>query len=124
MLLSASPEDACNRYLKFAVRHAHEYELLMSAKKVAGEPQPRGELFDAVQSRLAQIFGGTPEDFDGLAVQLWCLVHGTASLLIARGKVGLAADELREECRKACQAVVERTLLNRKKGTRSARRSR
>ena len=110
MLESVSPEDACKRYLRFAVRHAHEYELLMNGHRLHGKAERRGPIFHAVQSRLAQVFGGAPEMYAALAVQLWCLAHGTASLLIARGERGAAADQLREACRLACEAIVGQML--------------
>jgi hypothetical protein len=108
MLRSISPEDACRRYLKFAVRHRHEYGLLMSrVGKVKTADGRRGPVFDAVQKRLAQVFGGAPEAYERAALQMWCLVHGAASLLIARGENSPEAKEIREACRLACQNIVE-----------------
>jgi len=111
MLKSTSPEDACRRYLKFAVRHPHEYGLLMSSVgKIRTTDGQRGPVFEAVQRRLAEVFGGSPDAYAGTALQLWCLVHGAASLLIARGGQAAVPEEIREACRLACKNIVEREV--------------
>ena len=108
MLHSTSPEDACRRYLKFALRHPHEYGLLMSGMAKVKRPKgQRGATFDAVQKRLAEMFGGEPEAYERTALQMWCLVHGAASLLIARGERAPEAEDIREACRLACKNIVD-----------------
>lgn len=108
MFQSTSPEDACRRYLKFATQRPHEYTLLMSAVGRIQTPDgQRGPVFQAVQTRLAQVFGGAPEAYARAALQLWCLVHGAASLLIERGERAPEAEEIREACRMACKHIVD-----------------
>ena len=114
MLKSISPEDACSRYLKFATRHPHEYRLLMHRTghiKAAGDQ--RGPVFEAVQKRLAQVFGGSPETYERAALQMWCLVHGAASLLIERGDRSPETADIREACRLACKNIVDLEVASR-----------
>ncbi len=118
MLKSTSPQDACSRYLKFAVRHPHEYGLLMSSVgKVRTADGQRGPVFDAVQKRLAQVFGGSPEAYECAALQMWCLVHGAASLLIERGDRSPEAADIREACRLACKNIVDFGVVSRTTAT-------
>ncbi len=115
MLKSTSPEDACSRYLRFATRRPHEYRLLMHGigHIKAPDPHKRSSVFEAVQTRLAEIFGGSPGAYDRVALQLWCLVHGAASLLIERGESIPETEEIREACRLACKNIVDFEVASR-----------
>jgi len=107
MRRATSPEDACLRYLNFAVKRPHEYELLMSGGWKDSEARGyRGLVFEAAQKMLAQKLGGNPEAFAGLILELWCLVHGGASLLIAGQKEGTRTEDVREACLSAYTALL------------------
>lgn len=127
--LCSSAEQACARYVDYALGHPHEYELyyrheydlLFSSRPVRAslgqtikEARPSAEL---VRTMLAAQFGGSPDDYTHLQLSLWALVHGTAMLLIAK----TIHPEHAAEMRAACRASVE-TLL--REAGRSARKSR
>jgi len=89
---AASPEEAGEVYLDFALSHPHEYELFYqheyelfysrSSSHKGNKPGRPG--VEAMRRKLAQRFGGSPDDYVGLTVALWMLAHGAAMLLIAK----------------------------------------
>jgi AcrR family transcriptional regulator len=81
-----SVEQACERYLEFALAHRHAYEVLFDGfaqPPSLHEPWPT---FNLLRQRLAQRLGGAPRSHSRLMIALWSLMHGTAMLLI-RGEV-------------------------------------
>jgi AcrR family transcriptional regulator len=89
----SSPEESCERYLDFALRHPHEYELFYlheyelfhSARssragiRLASRPGK-----NAMKQKLVEKFGRAPDDHEGLVTALWMMTHGAAMLLIAK----------------------------------------
>jgi len=75
-------EDACYNVLEFALAHPHVYQLVNAGvfSKVS-VARPNIEL---MKRRSAEWFGGSPEDHTRLVLALWALVHGTATLLLAK----------------------------------------
>jgi len=89
----SSPEEACERYLDFALSHPYEYELFYrhehelfhSARSSRAGVKPVGQpARDVMRRKLAEKLGGTPADHEGLLTALWMLAHGAAMLLIAK----------------------------------------
>ncbi|MGB8989115.1 MAG: TetR/AcrR family transcriptional regulator [Candidatus Sulfotelmatobacter sp.] len=91
---AASVEDACERYLDYALSHPHEYELFYQheydlfysprairagARNLVGRPAR-----NAMKKMLADKFGGAPEDHARLTISLWMLAHGAAMLMMAK----------------------------------------
>ena len=77
----ASLQEACERFLDFALARAHEYELISSGLfSRIDMPRPN---FEFMKQRSAEWLGGTPDDHAGLVLALWALMHGTAMLLIS-----------------------------------------
>jgi Tetracyclin repressor-like, C-terminal domain len=88
-----SPEEGCERYLDYALSHAHEYELFFQKEyelfhsarsrrtgvKTVGRPGK-----DAMKRKLAAKFGASPEDYEQLQAALWMVAHGAAMLMIAK----------------------------------------
>ena len=77
--------QACERYLSFALRHPHAYEVLFDS---VGRPPSLHEpwpSFNFFRYRLAQRLGGEPRDHTSLMLALWSLMHG-AAMLIIRGR--------------------------------------
>jgi len=88
---SSSPEEACERYLEYALSHPHEYELFYQRNydlfesprssrtrvKLVGQPAR-----DAMRRKLTEKLGGSAADHEALLTALWMLVHGAAVLLI------------------------------------------
>ena len=102
---AASAEDACERYLDYALSHPHEYELFYQheyelfysgrairagAKNLIGRPAR-----DAMKKKLAEKLGGAPEDHADLNISLWMLGHGAAMLIIAKTILPEEADQAR-----------------------------
>lgn len=105
MEAASSAEDACERYLDYALAHPHEYELfyqheyelfysghaIRSGKRnLIGRPAR-----DAMGKKLAAQLGGSPEDHDHLSTSLWMLAHGAAMLMIAKTILPQDMDEAR-----------------------------
>ena len=88
-----SPEDACERYIDYALSHPHEYELFYqheyelfySARAVrAGAKNVSRPGRDTMRRKLAEKFGGLPDDYVRLTTSLWMVAHGAAMLMIGR----------------------------------------
>ena len=102
-----SVEDACRRYLLFAQKHPHEYELLMRAGwHDAAASGYQGPVFLAAKTKIAKQFPGKPAQQVALLIQLWCLVHGAASLMIAAEHHGDGAEDIVKACYSACKALL------------------
>jgi AcrR family transcriptional regulator len=103
---SRSPAEAWHRYLEFAMRHPGEYELLftgLGSRVWHSEPRPS---FEMMKQSLAARSGGSPEDHTDLALALWALLHGTATLLIA----SKTDDQLCAQLRHASVDAFERLV--------------
>ncbi len=113
---ATSLEQACERYVDFALRrpqeyqlyHAHYHELLGTSRdwRPDGSMGEIGPSFLWVQRRLVDRLGGTPEDHVRLTLVLWALAHGTAMLLISRSTPSELASELRTACTRAVTELV------------------
>ena len=105
--LALSVEDACRRYLFFARKHPHEYELLMrTGWQDAAASGYQGPAFLAGMRKIQKQFPGRPAHHKALLVQLWCLVHGAASLLIAAQQHGDGAEDIVKACLSACKTLL------------------
>lgn len=116
---AASVEEACERYLDFALSHAHEYELyylheyelLFAAKPQRGVTtsqtfNPKRPAVELMKGKLAAELGGAPDDHVHLVLALWALLHGTAMLLIAKTIQPQDATEMRSACRRALETLL------------------
>jgi AcrR family transcriptional regulator len=95
--------QGCQRYLEFALKHRHAYEVLydkFAEPPSLYEPWPS---FNLLRERLTRRLGGTPRQHTRLMLAIWSLVHGTAMLLI-RGSV---VDPLRTQMFHACLDAIE-----------------
>ena len=115
-----SPEEACERYLDFALAHPHEYELFYehacqlppAARKRAGVPlRETRPTMALMEEKLANRLGGASADHTRLSLALWMTTHGTAMVLISKA----IPDHLRAELRSAYTAAVE-TLIRHASG--------
>ena len=111
-----SPEEACERYLDYGLSHPHEYELFYQheyelfysahsirtgAKNVVGRPTR-----DTMRQKLAERFGGKPEDHKRLTTALWMLSHGVAMLMIAKTILPEDVKESRAIFRASVEALL------------------
>ena len=99
--------EVCRLGLEFAISNGNEYLLLTSdwAERFARrEPLPS---YEYVQQKLAGDLGGAPADYAKLALALVATVHGTAILLLGEGVAASIAEEFKDVCLEACQALIE-----------------
>ena len=99
-------EESCRRYLSFAENHALEYQLLFGPlwAEIMGPGSPR-QIRAWLLKRLAERFGGEPQDFEHIFWSLFFLLHGAAALLAMtpRRKANI---EIRRNCIAACDALL------------------
>jgi len=103
---SKSVTEACRIALDFTLAHGHEYELLAknwAARLSRGEPTPA---FDLIKMRLAEQFGGSPDDHFRLALGLVTLYHGASVLLLGDGDNPRTAAAIKEACFAAIDTLV------------------
>lgn len=90
---AGSPEEGCERYLDYALKHPHEYELFYqhdyelhhSGRSLSAGVKPVGRpAREAMKRKLAEKFGESPDEYESLVVALWMMGHGAAMLLIAK----------------------------------------
>lgn len=115
----SSVEEACERYIDYALSHPHEYELyylheqeLLFAGKVKSgmtlnqtfkESRPAVQM---MKGKMAAQLGGTPDEYTHLELALWALLHGTVMLLIAKTIQPQHATEMRVACRTAVATLL------------------
>jgi AcrR family transcriptional regulator len=113
MEAAATPEQAAERYVDYALSHPHEYELFYqheydlfhqsrAGRAPSRETRPGA---DVVRRKLAEKLGGSPEGHTRLTVALWMLAHGAATLMIAR-----ALDDFEPGVRRTFSAAVDALL--------------
>jgi AcrR family transcriptional regulator len=101
-----SAAEACRLGLEFTLTHGNEYLLLTSdwAERLGRkEPMPS---FEFLKAKLAEELGGAPADYARMAIALVAQVHGTAILLLREGVDVLIANEFKDACMEACQALI------------------
>ncbi len=101
-----SLRDAIQRQLQFALDNSHAYEVLFDG---VGRPPSLHEpwpSFNLMRERLAQELGGTAREHNRLMLALWCLMHGTAMLIIRGGFEGA----LRTQAIHACLDTVDSVM--------------
>ncbi|MFZ0295839.1 MAG: TetR/AcrR family transcriptional regulator [Candidatus Sulfotelmatobacter sp.] len=118
---AGSAEDACERYLDYALNHPHEYELFYQheyelfysgramragARNLMGRPARI-----AMKKKLAERFGGAPEDHSRLTISLWMLAHGAAMLMIAKTILPEDADQARAIFTASVAALLKKSNL-------------
>lgn len=95
--------NAIERYLQFALQQTHAYEVLFDgvAKPPSlHEPWPS---FNLMRERILRQTGGTTRQHNRLILATWCLMHGTAMLIIRGGFEGA----LRAQAVHSCVDTVE-----------------
>jgi len=107
LVRASSVEAACRNYLQFAQRHPHEYELLMrTGWHDAAASGYQGPVFLAAKEKIQKQFPGKTVQHVALLVQLWCLLHGAASLVIAARHHGDSGDDIVKACHSACKILL------------------
>lgn len=111
----ATPEEGCGRYLEYALRHPHEYELFFqkeyelfySAKSMRAGVKPAGRpVRDIMRRKIAEKLDGSSADRDHVLVALQMLVHGAAMLLIAKTILPKDAEKARSVFTASVKALL------------------
>jgi AcrR family transcriptional regulator len=109
-------EEACQRYLEFAVSHPHEYELFYTyafelthadRSSDAGPLREHRPTMQLMEQMLAERLGGTATDHMRLSLALWTMAHGTAMLLISRAIPPAHVEELRSVFATAIETLIQ-----------------
>lgn len=112
-------EEACERYVDFALSHSHEYELYYAHEYdlIFAAKRPRGvslnQVFKAgrpavelMKGKLAAQLGGSPDDYARITLAVWALLHGTVMLLIAKTVHPEHSAEMRLVCRESVKTLL------------------
>jgi AcrR family transcriptional regulator len=104
-----TPEQFTAKYLEFAMRRPHEYELFhldwTGRRTALQRSKPNIEL---LHRRLVEWLGVSPKACRNRMLALWSLLHGTALLLTSRTVEGRAGEELRRACVESVGMLVGR----------------
>lgn len=104
---AATLEESYRRYLRYAENHPYEYKLLFGPLlRQAGRPGRPRPIKLWLLDRLADRFGGKPQDYENVYYGLFFMCHGAASLLTAARK-DRANAELRKNCLALCDLLIE-----------------
>ena len=110
-----SIEEMGEAYVNYALHHPHEYDLFYAHVHDVSPPAVEKPLPPIRQARpnigfmeqqLAERLGGLPEDHTRIALALWAVAHGTATMLIARAIPAGHEGELRNAMRLAVGALL------------------
>lgn len=89
MEAAPSVEEACERYLDYAVKHPWEYELVYQYDYELDQSlRSRGRLLverparEVMKKKLRDWLGGSPENYERMLTATWMLAHGAAMLVI------------------------------------------
>lgn len=106
----------CEAYLDYALKNPNEYRLFFEEARRLNVPRGRGRPrpirdsrpnFNYAEKIAAKELGGTPEDYTVLTLQMWELLHGTATLLLSRSIPDGHEDETKAACRAALKVLIE-----------------
>ena len=111
--------EICRKALEFVSTHGHEYRLLAAewGQRFAQRLPTRG--FDFLKKVLAKELGGEAAQYDELAMQLFCQVHGTAMLRPEGKELQQTEEFMSEACLRACSILLEQASSRKSPRTRS-----
>lgn len=112
-----SLQQACRRYLEYALEHPHAYEVLFDGFAVAPSLHEPWPSFNLMRQRLAERLGGEPRQHTRLMLSLWSLMHGTAMLMIRGGVTGVLRTQMVHSCLDALEAIVREAKRSKGKVT-------
>ena len=107
--------EVAEAYLGYALCNPNEYRLfcegvrLLNVPKGKAGPRPIRESrpnFAFAERALANELGGKPEDHTQLALQIWAISHGTATMLLAKTIPDGHEENLKDACRAGIAALI------------------
>lgn len=99
--------EACKRYLEYAMENPHAYEVLFDGFAVPPSLHEPWPSFNLMRTRLAQRLGSAPRKATRPMLSLWCLMHGTAMLMIRGGATGVLRTQMTHACLDGLEAIVQ-----------------
>jgi AcrR family transcriptional regulator len=109
---ASSPEEACERYLDYAVSHRHEYELFfqhnyeLNYSPRSGVKRTKQPARDTMRRKLTEKLGESAGDHENLLTALWMMTHGAAMLLIAKSILPEEVEPARTVFRRAVMCLL------------------
>jgi AcrR family transcriptional regulator len=97
---------AVQSYIEFALAHSHAYEVLFDDVARPPSLHETWPTFNLIRERVTGRIGGTPRQHTRLMISIWCLMHGTAMLIIRGG----IEDTLRTQTVHACLDAIDAIL--------------
>jgi AcrR family transcriptional regulator len=117
----ATVEEACERYLDYAVTHPWEYELLYQydyeldqALRSRGKPFTERPAREVMKRKLREWLGGSPEKHERMLTATWMLAHGAAMLMIDKSIPPEQAPEARKVFKASVKALLREAEFIRK----------
>jgi len=95
--------ETIENYLKFALENTHSYEVLFDGVGRPPSLYERWPSFNLMRDRVLKRLVGSAAEHNRLMLAIWCLLHGTAMLIIRGGFEGV----LRTQSIHACIDAVE-----------------
>ena len=98
--------EAFEGYLNFALAYPNGYQVLFDG---VGRPPSLREpwpSFNLMRQRLTDRLGGTPRQNNRVMMAIWCLMHGTAMLIIRGGFEGALRTQAVHACLDAVDAII------------------
>jgi AcrR family transcriptional regulator len=116
----STPEEACECYLNYAIRHPREYELFYQHNyELNYSARARGRRVDAIgrpardvmTRMLKEKFGESSDNHGRLLMASWMLGHGAAMLMIAKSILPEEQKEARAVFAAAVRLLLSRPIL-------------
>lgn len=107
---ATSLEDVGKRYVEFAEKHPHEYELLWRTWTEIFHPEGPRPMRAWFLAQMAKRFGGDPESYSRTFYAIFLLAHGAATLLSISGDK-IAHDEVRRNFQPISDVLLENAKL-------------
>lgn len=102
-----TPAQICRRVLDFSATHPHDYGLISDDWAIAFARKEHMPSLEFVKQRLAKRLGGDPKQHTPLALALFALLHGTATLLNSADRHMKISRDFRRACISACEALIQ-----------------
>jgi AcrR family transcriptional regulator len=99
---------AAQRYLELVIERPYDYKLMFEVGWPGMFTPQAGIIWS--RERLAEIHGGTADDYAEVVNCLWMQLHGCASLLL-KARTPEVREYLRESCLQACGVIVTNAKL-------------
>jgi AcrR family transcriptional regulator len=98
--------EAVLRYLEFGLENERAYEMLFDNVGRAPSLHEPWPSFNLMRRRLAEQIGGTPLQHNRLMLAIWCLMHGSAMLIIRGGFEGALRTQAVHACLDTVDSIV------------------